>query len=175
MICPLELGAALFTVWALLLQWNQHCPGCSPTTPSSRTRGATCLRCHPDLGLVVADVSVVHPAAQTFARNAPGTNGIVVAARNQEKPLKYGLASRLAAQGFTPLATEACGRMGAPVHAFVRAIASAAASFAEATTSAFMSGGRVGGSWQVHGNEITYREALRVFCPNDYFFFSYQI
>jgi hypothetical protein len=22
-------------------------------------------------------------------------------------------------------------------------------------------------SWQVHGNEITYREALRVFCPND--------
>jgi hypothetical protein len=33
----------------------------------------------------------------------------------------------------------------------------------------------VGGSWQVHGNEITYREALRVFCPNDYFFFSYQI
>jgi hypothetical protein len=137
------------------------------TAQPTRERGDL-LAVLPEAGLVVADVSVVHPAAMTYARNASRTDGAAAAARDQEKRLKYGVGSQVATHGFTPLSTETYGRMGAPAHAFLKDLASAAASSAaagfEVTTSAFKAGAlRELGTALVRGNEVVYREALCVY------------
>lgn len=122
----------------------------------------------PETGLVVTDVSVVHPAAQTYVRAASQTDGAAAAARDQAKRLKYGVGTQPTSHGFIPLTTETYGRLSQPAHSFLKTLATAAASSAsagaEVTTSAFKAGAlRELSVALVRGNAIVYREALTVY------------
>jgi hypothetical protein len=62
----LELGATSPIVQALLRQWDQQCTGFGPAMPGARE--VDLLAVPPDMGLVVADVTVEHLAAQTYVQ-----------------------------------------------------------------------------------------------------------
>jgi hypothetical protein len=53
----------------------------------------------PNVGLIVADVSVVHPAASKFLRAAAQTDGAAAEGRDREKRLKYVVADQLRPAG----------------------------------------------------------------------------
>jgi hypothetical protein len=86
----------------------------------------------PSVGLIVADVSVVHPAASKFVRAAAQTDGAAAAGRDREKRLKYGVGEQIAAGGFTPLSTETYSRMSSVAHTFLKSLTDAAMSSASA-------------------------------------------
>ena len=67
----------------------------------------------PEDSLCVADVSVIHPAAQTYVTAAAQQDGAAAARRDQDKRTKY---NRIDSSGYTfyPLSTESYGRLGAP-------------------------------------------------------------
>jgi hypothetical protein len=62
--------------------------------------------------LVVGDVSVIHPAAASFAVGAKRTPGFAAAARDASKRRAYRHAS--SALPFVPMSVESFGRVGAP-------------------------------------------------------------
>jgi hypothetical protein len=57
----------------------------------------------PDEGLVVTDVSVVHPAANSFFQRAAHTAGTAASTRDAPKSCKYGGGGQVAGSSFTPL------------------------------------------------------------------------
>jgi hypothetical protein len=67
-----------------------------------------------DNGLAVADVSMVHPAAATYVRQASGTMGEAVVAGDAEQRAMYGGGGE-----FVPLSTESYGRLGIPAMKFL--------------------------------------------------------
>jgi hypothetical protein len=64
-------------------------------------------------GVVVADVSVIHPAAPTYAKTAAVTAGKAAAIRDSEKKRKY-LSADPNGYQFVPLSMESFGRLGEP-------------------------------------------------------------
>ena len=76
-------------------------------------------------GLTVVDVSIVHPAAATFARLACSPGG-AAAKRDAEKRHKY-LTTDPHGYTFVPLSHETFGRLGKPAMDLINTLASAAA------------------------------------------------
>jgi hypothetical protein len=68
----------------------------------------------PDEGLVVTDVSVFHPAANSFLQQAAHRAGVAVSARDAAKSCKYGGGGQAAGGSFAPLSMESYGRLGRP-------------------------------------------------------------
>jgi hypothetical protein len=57
----------------------------------------------PEKGLVVTDVSVIHPAANSFLQQAAHMAGTAASARDAAKSRKYGGGGQGAGGSFTPL------------------------------------------------------------------------
>jgi hypothetical protein len=122
----------------------------------------------PDECLVVTDVSVVHPAANSFFQQAAHAAGAAASARDAAKSRKYGGGGQVAGGSFTPLSMESYGRLGRPAMQLLQTLAAAAASSVTAgsdfTTSSFVTGAlRELSTALVIGNEVVYREALHVY------------
>jgi hypothetical protein len=86
----------------------------------------------PDKGLVVTDVSVVHPATNSFFRRAAHTAGAAAALSDASKFCKYGGGGQVVSGSFTPLSIESYGRLGWPAIQLLQTLAAAAASSATA-------------------------------------------
>jgi hypothetical protein len=119
----------------------------------------------PDEGLVVTDVSVIHPAANSYFHRAAHTAGAAASLRDASKFYKYGGGGQVAGGSFTPLSMESYGRLGRPAMQLLQTLAAAAVSSATAgsyvTTSSFVTGAlRELGVALVKGNEVVCREAL---------------
>jgi hypothetical protein len=119
-------------------------------------------------GLVVADVSVVHPAATSYSRAAAQTTGSAAASRDALKRRQYHAGSLPAALSFYPLSVESYGRLGSGAMQFLNALAEAAlassAAGSDVTKAAFISGAlRELGVTLCIGNELVYREAMHVY------------
>jgi hypothetical protein len=122
----------------------------------------------PDEGLVVTDVSAVHPAANSFLQQAAHTAGAAASARDAANSSKYGGGGQVAGCTFAPLSIESYGCLGWRAMQFLRTLADAAASSATAgldiTTSSFVTGAlRELSVALVKRNEVVYREALLVY------------
>jgi hypothetical protein len=98
----------------------------------------------PDEGLVVTDMSVVHPAANSYFHRASHTAGAAASLRDASKFYKYGGGGQVAGGSFTPLSMESYGRLGRPAMQLLQTLAAATASSATAgsavTTSSFVTG-----------------------------------
>jgi hypothetical protein len=98
----------------------------------------------PDEGFVVTDVSVVHPAANSYFHRAAHTAGAAATLRDASKFYKYGGGGQVAGGSCTPLSMESYGRLGRPGMQLLQTLAAAAASSATAgsdvTTSSFVTG-----------------------------------
>jgi hypothetical protein len=119
-------------------------------------------------GLVVADVSVVHPAATSYSRAAARTAGAAAASRDALKRRQYHAGGLPAALSFFPLSVESYGRLGSGAMQFLNALAEAAlassAAGTDVTKAAFISGAlRELGVSLCIGNELVYREGLHVY------------
>jgi hypothetical protein len=82
----------------------------------------------PDEGLVVTDVSVVHPAANSFFQRAAHAAGAAASLRDASKFRKYGGGEQVAGGSFTPLSIKSYGRLGRPAMQLLQTLAAAAAS-----------------------------------------------
>ena len=78
-------------------------------------------------GTIVADVSVIHPAAQTYIGVAARATGAAAALRDASKVEKYRRSAMGGACEFVPLSVETYGRMGEPAMALLRRLAEVAA------------------------------------------------
>jgi hypothetical protein len=119
-------------------------------------------------GLVVADVSIVHPAAPSYSRATARTAGAPATSRDALKRRQYHAGGLSAALSFYPLSVESFGRFGASAMPFPSALAEAAlASSAAGThvTKAVLISGvlRELGVTLSMGNELLYREAMHVY------------
>jgi hypothetical protein len=98
----------------------------------------------PDEGLVVTDVSVVHPAANSFFQRAAHGATATASARDAAKSRKYSGGGQVAGGSFTPLSMESYGRLGRPAMQLLQTMAAADVSSATAgsnvTTSSFVTG-----------------------------------
>ena len=81
------------------------------------------------------DVSVIHPAAPSYARRASHVNGAAAKARDDFKRRKY--ADNGCAEAFLPLSVETYGRLGEPAQRLVRKLAAAASAGGLLLKSAF--------------------------------------
>jgi hypothetical protein len=117
----------------------------------------------------VADVSVVRPAATSYSRAAARTAGAAGAAsRDALKRRQYHAGGLSAAPSFFPLSVESFGRLGVSAMQFLSDLAEAAlassAAGTDATKAAFISAAlRELGVTLCMGNELVYREGLRVY------------
>jgi hypothetical protein len=75
--------------------------------------------------LTVIDVSIIHPAASTYVRQAAGTDGAAAATRDQAKRARYQLANP-DGYDFTPFSVETFGRIGKPAMVLINDLATAA-------------------------------------------------
>jgi len=76
--------------------------------------------------LTVGDVSVIHPAAQTYARAAARTAGSAAAVRDRQKRARYDQAVN-GSYAFVPLSVESYGRLGEPAMRLLNTLADSAA------------------------------------------------
>jgi hypothetical protein len=137
------------------------------TSGRHRERGDM-LVAQPDEGLVVTDVSVVHPAAKSFLQGTAHMAGAAASMRDAANSRKYGVGGQVAGGSFAPVPMEYYGLLGRPAMQLLQTLAAAAASSAtagpDATTSSFVTGAlRELSVALVKGNEIMYREALHVY------------
>jgi hypothetical protein len=117
---------------------------------------------------ILADVSVVHPAATSYSSAAVQIAGAAAASRDVLKRRQYhagGLPSDLS---FYPLSVESYGRLGSGAMQFLNAVAEAAlassAAGTDVTKAAFISRVlRELGVTLCVGNELVYREGLHVY------------
>jgi hypothetical protein len=119
-------------------------------------------------GLMVADVSVVHPAAISYSRAAARTAGAAAASRDALKRRQYHAGGLPAALSFFPLSVESYGCLGSGAMQFLNALAEVAlassAAGTDVTKAAFISGAlRELGLSLCVGNELVYREGLHVY------------
>jgi hypothetical protein len=117
---------------------------------------------------VVTDVSVVHPAANSFLQLAAHMAGAAASAMDAAKSCKYGGGGQVAGCSSATLSMESYRRLGRLAMQFLRTPADAAASSATAgsdvTTSSFVTAALRGLiATLVKGNEVVYREALHVY------------
>ncbi len=92
-------------------------------TNRQEARGDILLVLNP---LTVADVSVIHPAAATYARDAARTQGAAAANRDVHKRARYEL-SNPDGYAFRPLSIESYGHLGKPAMELLNTLASTAA------------------------------------------------
>ena len=78
-------------------------------------------------GTIVADVSIIHPAATTYLDKAAATTGAAAALRDAHKVDKYRDSPLGGACDFVPLSVETYGRMGAPAMELLGQLADLAA------------------------------------------------
>jgi hypothetical protein len=78
-------------------------------------------------GTIVSDVSIIHPAAETYVGIASKGTGAAAALRDAEKIELYAKSPMGGALEFVPLSMETYGRMGAPAMALLRKLAELAA------------------------------------------------
>jgi hypothetical protein len=78
----------------------------------------------PDEGLVVTDISVVHPAANSFLQWAAHTAGATASARESAKSHKYDGGGQVAGGSFTLLSMEFYGRLGQPATQLLKSLCS---------------------------------------------------
>jgi hypothetical protein len=97
-----------------------------------------------DEALVVTDVSVVNPAANSFFQRAAHRAGAAASLRDASKFRKYSGSGQVAGGSFTPLSLESYGHLGRPGMQLLQTLAAAATSSATAgsdvTTSSFVTG-----------------------------------
>jgi hypothetical protein len=119
----------------------------------------------PDEGLVVTDVSVVHPAANSFFQQTAHTAGAAASLRDASKFRKYGGGGQVAGGSFTPLSMESYGHLVRPAMQLLQTLTAASATAgSDVTTSSFVTGVlRELGVALVSGNDVVYREALHVY------------
>jgi hypothetical protein len=95
-------------------------------------------------GLVVTDISVVHPAATSHSWAAARTAGAAAASRDALKQRQYHAGGLPAALSFYPLSVDSFGRFGISAMQFLNALAEAAlassAAGSDITNAAFISG-----------------------------------
>ena len=112
--------------------------------------------------LTVADVSVIHPAAQTYARGAAAAAGSAAALRDRQKRTRYQQAFP-GGYAFMPLSMESYGRMGKPAMELLNTLATQACA-----SGAFTKGDFVGSALRelsvglCKGNGVMYRAGLKV-------------
>jgi hypothetical protein len=113
----------------------------APAAPAARRKVADSrgdiMMVMPDT-MVVADVSVVHPAAPTYAAGAAAKNGAAVAAQDRTKCAHYMQAGDGDAYDLVPLSVESFGRLGKPAMCLLNALADVAASSGGVWKSAFV-------------------------------------
>ena len=113
-------------------------------------------------GLTVCDVSVVHPAASTYAHQARVPGG-AAAARDQLKITKYQTADPNG-YAFTPLSHESCGRVGKPATQLLTSLAIAASAAGVVVKGDFVESALRELSVSLcRGNGVMYRSGLQVF------------
>jgi hypothetical protein len=78
-------------------------------------------------GTLISDVSIIHPAAETYVEAASKATGAAAALRDAHKIELYAQSPRAGALEFVPLSMETYGRMGAPAMALLRKLAELAA------------------------------------------------
>jgi hypothetical protein len=78
----------------------------------------------PDEGLVVTDVSVVHPAANSFLQWAAHMAGAAASTRDVAKSRKYDGGGKVAGGSFTLLSMEFYGRVGRPAMQLLKCLSS---------------------------------------------------
>jgi hypothetical protein len=147
---------------------------CEPAIYGLRNASPTNREDHSDIlavllsGLVVADVSVVHPAATSSSRAATWNAGAAAASRDALKRCQYHAGGLPAALSFSPLTVESYSHIGAAAMRFLNALAEVAlassATGTDVTKVAFISGAlrKLGVTFCVW-NELVYREGLNVY------------
>ena len=70
-------------------------------------------------GLVVLDVSLTHPSADSYVQAAAARAGAAAAARDRYKRQKYAAMTMHAATTFVPLTIESYRRLGTPAMVFL--------------------------------------------------------
>ena len=78
-------------------------------------------------GVLVIDVSVVHPAAETYVQDAANTDGAAAAARGARKVEKYSCGQAGGGYDFEPVIVETYGRLGEPAFELLARLARVAA------------------------------------------------
>jgi Reverse transcriptase (RNA-dependent DNA polymerase) len=78
-------------------------------------------------GVVVGDVSVIHPAAPSFVRRAATTTGSAARARDGHKRASYALRNLGGGYELVPVSVESFGRLGGPAYALLCRVAAVAA------------------------------------------------
>jgi hypothetical protein len=115
-------------------------------------------------GLLVAGVSVVHPAADSFIWQPAQQAGTAASALDTAECQKCG-SGQVAGRSFMPPSTESCARMGRPAMQFLGTLANTASTAAasDVTTSSLLVGAlRELSMALVKGNEVIYTEPLHV-------------
>ena len=77
--------------------------------------------------LLVIDISVIHPAAESYRHGAETTAGHAAAARDRQKRTRYQQADPTG-YDFSPFSVESFGRLGQPAMALLKKLADVAAS-----------------------------------------------
>jgi hypothetical protein len=114
-------------------------------------------------GLLVADVSVVHPAAESFIWQPAQQAGTAASAQDTAECQKYG-SGQVAGGSFMPPSTESCARMGRPAMQFLGTLANTASTAvaSDVTTSFLVGALRELSIALVKGNEVIYAEPRHV-------------
>ena len=93
-------------------------------TPSARGDGQLFVLHE---GVLVIDVSVVHPAAETYVQDAANSDGAAAAARGARKVEKYSCGQAGGGYDFEPVIVETYGRLGEPAFELLARLARVAA------------------------------------------------
>ena len=147
-----------------MIPWKLACIACctdsSDGSGRAEERGDILFALHH--ALTVADVSVIHPAARTYARGAVAAAGSAAALRDHQKRRRYQQAYP-GGYAFTPLSMESYGRMGKPAMELLSTLATQASE-----SGAFTKGDFVGSALRelsvglCKGNGVMYRAGLKV-------------
>ena len=89
-------------------------------------------------GVLVVDVSVVHPAAETYVQVAANTDGAAAEVRGARKVAKYVCSQAGGGYAFEPIIVETYGRVGEPAHKLLKRLAGIAAQSGKVDKEAFM-------------------------------------
>jgi hypothetical protein len=110
--------------------------------------------------VTVIDVSIVHPAASTYMRQAASTEGAAAAARDQAKRARYQLTNP-DGYDFIPFSVETFGRIGKPAMALINTLASSAAASATVYKDGFVTSAlRELSIGLCRGNGVMYRRSM---------------
>jgi hypothetical protein len=127
------------------------------TAPTNREVRGDILAVLPS-GLVVADVSIVHPAAPSYSRAAAWTAGAAATSRNALKRRQYHAGGLPAAPSFPPLSAVQF------LNALAEAALASSAAGTDVTKAAFISGALPElGATLCMGNKPVCREGLHVY------------